>query len=70
MKVFDTPSQVSNVMGSRIDEVSSRLTTLFSGLQSIRNQEQSKQNMLTERDQKHQERINLLDQARNHLKDR
>ena len=70
MKVFDTPSQVSNVMGLRIDEVSSRLTTLFSGLQSIHNQEQSKQNIVTEREQKLQERINLLDQARNHLKDR
>jgi len=57
-------------MGLRIDEVSSRLTTLFSGLQSIHHQEQSNQNIVTERDQKLQERLNLLDQARNHLKDR
>ncbi|RKW20578.1 hypothetical protein D8B45_07225, partial [Candidatus Gracilibacteria bacterium] len=69
-KDFETPSQVSRVMGGRIDNVSSHLTTLFSGLQSIYTQENERKNVITEREQKLQERINLLEQAKNHLRDR
>ena len=69
-KDFETPSQVSRVMWGRIDNVSSHLTTLFSGLQSIYTQENERKNVITEREQKLQERINLLEQAKNHLRDR
>ena len=69
-KDFETPSQVSRVMWGRIDNISSHLTTLFSGLQSIYTQENERKNVITEREQKLQERINLLEQAKNHLRDR
>ena len=69
-KDFETPSQVSRVMWGRIDNISSHLTTLFSGLQSIYTQENERKNIITEREQKLQERINLLEQAKNHLRDR
>ncbi len=69
-KDFETPSQVSRVMWGRIDNISSHLTTLFSDLQSIYTQENERKNVITEREQKLQERINLLEQAKNHLRDR